>query len=69
MLLQVPNLSFLILHKIILLLIATKKGFSFKEVQCQLGLKRYELVWAIVDKLRKAIGNRDCCYALLGYDR
>ena len=41
---------------------ATKKGFSSKEIQKQLGLKRYEPVWAMVHKLRKAMGKRDARY-------
>jgi hypothetical protein len=41
-----------------------KKGFSSKEVQRQLGLKRYEPVWAMVHKLRKAMGQRDDHYTL-----
>ncbi len=45
---------------------ATKKGFSSKEIQKQLGLKRYEPVWAMVHKLRKAMGNRDARYTLEG---
>ena len=45
---------------------ATKKGFSSKEIQKQLGLKRYEPVWAMVHKLRKAMGNRDARYSLEG---
>ena len=44
----------------------TKKGFSAKEIQRQLGLKRYEPVWAMVHKLRKAMGNRDSRYTLEG---
>jgi hypothetical protein len=43
-----------------------KKGFSSKEIQPQLGLKRYEPVWSMVYKLRKAIGNRDDRYTLEG---
>jgi hypothetical protein len=46
------------------LMTATKKGFSCKEIQKQLGLKRYEPVWAMVHKLRKAMGNRDDHYTL-----
>ena len=38
---------------------ATKKGFSDKEMQKQLGLKRYEPVWAMMHKLRKEKGKRD----------
>lgn len=60
------NLSFLIWYKTMFLLSATKKGFSSKELQKQLGLKRYEPVWAMVHKLRKAMGNRDKRYTLEG---
>jgi len=45
---------------------ATKKGFSSKEIQRQLGLKRYEPVWAMVHKLRKVMGQRDDRYILEG---
>ena len=48
------------------LLTATKKGFSSKEIQKHLGLKRYEPVWSMVHKLRKAMGNRDSRYTLEG---
>jgi hypothetical protein len=48
------------------LLTATKKGFSSKEIQKQLGLKRYQPVWAMVHKLRKVMGNRDAGYTLEG---
>ena len=63
---QSSNLSFLIWYKTMFLLTATKKGFSSKEIQRQLGLKRYEPVWAMVHKLRKAMGNRDDKYTLEG---
>jgi len=63
---QDSNLSFLIWYKAMFLLTATKKGFSSKEIQKQLGLKRYEPVWAMVHKLRKAMGNRDARYTLEG---
>ena len=42
---QSSNLSFLTWYKTIFLLSATKKGFSAKEIQRQLGMKRYEPVW------------------------
>jgi len=45
---------------------ATKKGFSSKEIQRQLGLKRYEPVWAMVHKIRKAMGEREDRYTLEG---
>jgi len=63
---QSSNLSFLIWYKTMFLLSVTKKGFSTKEIQKQLGLKRYEPVWAMVHKLRRAMGNRDAKYTLEG---
>jgi len=42
------------------------KGFSSKENQRQLGLKHYEPVWAMVNKLCKAMENRGDCYILEG---
>mgnify|MGYP005860934081 FL=1 len=53
------NLSFLVWYKAMFLMSATKKGFSAKEMQKQLGLKRYEPVWSMMHKLRKAMGKRD----------
>jgi ISXO2-like transposase domain len=63
---QSSNLSFMVWYKTMFLLSVTKKGFSSKEIQKQLGLKRYEPVWAMVHKLRKAMGNRDARYTLEG---
>ncbi|TZF83925.1 IS1595 family transposase [Pedobacter sp. BS3] len=63
---QNSNLSFLVWYKTMFLLSATKKGFSSKEIQTQLGLKRYEPVWAMVHKLRKAMGKREERYTLEG---
>jgi hypothetical protein len=63
---QSSKLSFLIWYRTIFLLSTTKKGFSSKEIQRQLGLKRYEPVWAMVHKLRKAMGQRDDRYTLEG---
>ena len=63
---QSSNLSFLVWYRAMFLMSATKKGFSAKEMQRQLGLKRYEPVWAMVHKLRKAMGNRDARYTLEG---
>ncbi|SHG78681.1 ISXO2-like transposase domain-containing protein [Salegentibacter echinorum] len=60
------KLSFMNWYKTIFLLSTTKKGFSSKEIQRQLGLKRYEPVWAMVHKLRKAMGQRDDRYTLEG---
>ena len=63
---QNSNLPFLVWYKAMFLLSATKKGFSSKEIQKQLGIKRYEPVWAMIHKLRKAMGNRDAKYTLEG---
>ncbi len=63
---QGSNLSFLVWYRAMVLMSATKKGFSAKEMQRQLGLKRYEPVWALVHKLRKAMGKRDARYTLEG---
>jgi len=60
------KLSFLIWYKTMFLMTATKKGFSSKEIQRQLGLKRYEPVWAMVHKIRKAMGEREDRYTLEG---
>ena len=59
-------LPFLIWYKTMFLMSVTKKGFSTNEIQKQLGLKRYEPVWAMVHKLRKAMGNRDAKHTLEG---
>ena len=63
---QSSNLPFLVWYKAMFLLSATKKGFSSKEIQRQLGFKRYEPIWAMIHKLRKAMGNRDDRYTLEG---
>jgi hypothetical protein len=41
-------LAFLIWQKTMILMTATKKRFSSKEIQKQLGLKRYEPVWVML---------------------
>jgi len=48
------------------LLTAIKQGFSTKEIQRQLGLKRYEAVLAMVQKLRNAMGKIEDKYTLEG---
>lgn len=63
---QNSNLPFLVWYRAMFLMSTTKKGFSAKEIQRQLGLKRYEPVWAMVHKIRKAMGNRDSKYTLEG---
>lgn len=46
------------------LITATKKSFSAKELQRQLGHKRYEPIWAMLHKLRLVMGYRDGQYQL-----
>lgn len=48
------------------LLTSTRKSFSAKEIQRQLGHKRYEPIWLMMHKLRKAMGKRDDIYTLIG---
>ena len=49
----------MIWYKTIFLMSTAKKRFSSKEIQPQLGLKRYEPICAMVHKLYKAIGQHD----------
>ena len=46
------------------LITSTKKSFSAKEIQRQLGHKRYEPIWAMLHKLRSVMGLRDNQYKL-----
>jgi hypothetical protein len=48
------------------LLTSTRKSFSSKEIQRQLGHKRYHPVWHMVHKLRSTMGKRDGEYVLAG---
>lgn len=48
------------------LLTSTKKSFSASELQRQLGHKYYEPIWALLHKLRLAMGDRDENYELSG---
>jgi len=48
------------------LLTSTKKSFSAVELQRQLGHKYYEPIWAMLHKLRLAMGKRDDQYSLCG---
>ena len=48
------------------LLTPTKKSFSALELQHQLGHKYYEPIWAMLHKLREAMGARDDLYQLAG---
>lgn len=46
------------------LITSTKKSFSAKEIQRQIGHNRYEPIWAMVHKLRCVMGLRDDEYKL-----
>ncbi len=41
------------------IMIATKKGISAKEMQRQLGHKRYRTIWTLMQKIRFAMGNHE----------
>ena len=44
----------------------TKRAISTKEIQRQIGRKRYQPVWEMVHKLRDVMGKRDGGYPLHG---
>ncbi len=48
------------------LLSSTKKTFSGKEVQRQIGHKRYQPIWELLHKIRNIMGQRDNEYDLSG---
>lgn len=48
------------------LLTSTKKSFSTEELRRQLGHKRYQPIWEMVNKIRDIMGKRDNEYQLTG---
>lgn len=60
------NLSLHTWFTALLLMSATKKGFSCLEFQRQLGLKRYETAFNLMHKIRTVMGKRDDLYLLKG---
>lgn len=61
---QLPYLMWLMaIH----LVTATKKSFSALELQRQLGHKRYEPIWYMLHKIRRAMGKQEARYRLEGY--
>jgi len=48
------------------LLTCTKKSFSIEEIRRQLGHKRYQPIWEMVNKLGDVVGKRDNEYQLSG---
>jgi len=63
-LLESSNLPYHYWIYAIFLMTNTKKGISAMEMQRQLGHKRYDTIWAMMHKIRKAMGNRDEKYQL-----
>ena len=61
------NLPFLDWYIGMHLLTSTKQAFSAQELQRELGRNRYEPVWAMLHKLRYAMGKRDDAYDLEGF--
>lgn len=61
------NLPFMDWYIAMHLLTSTKQSFSAKELQRELNRKRYEPVWAMLHKLRHAMGKRDENYELEGF--
>jgi transposase-like protein len=51
-------------YRVMIMMSATKKGFSAKEMQKQLEANRYESTWNMMHKIRKAMGLRDTAYSL-----
>ncbi|HSZ32371.1 MAG TPA: IS1595 family transposase [Puia sp.] len=49
------------------LMTSTKKSISALEMQRQLGMKRYEPVWYMMQKIRRSMGKRDSRYKLKGH--
>ena len=63
---QSSKLPFRMWYMTIAFMTMTKKGFSALEMQRQLDHKRYEPVWYMMHKIRRAMGNRDDLYQLSG---
>ena len=60
------NLSLHTWFTALLLMSATKKGFSCLEFQRQMGLKSYETAFNLMHKIRTVMGKRDDLYLLKG---
>ena len=58
------KLPFKTWYMIMMLMSATKKGFSASEIQRQVGCKRYDTIWNIVHKLRAVMGKGEDLYKL-----
>ncbi len=51
-------------YQVMILMSATKKGISAKEMQRQFDVARYESTWNLMHKIRQAMGNRENMYKL-----
>lgn len=61
---HIPLLTwFIVIH----LMTSTKKAFSALEMQRQIGLKFYEPVWYMMQKIRLQMGKRDSRYQLRNF--
>lgn len=49
---------------VMLFMTSTRKGFSARELQRQIGHKRYMTIWSMMHKLRDVMGKRDDLYRL-----
>ena len=58
------RLSFQTWFLIFFLMTNTKKGLSACELQRQIGHKRYATIWAIMQRIRDKMGERDAKYQL-----
>ena len=64
--LEHSKLPFMYWYVAMHLLTSTKKSFSAAELQRQLGHKRYQPIWELLNKLRDVMGKRDNKYQLGG---
>lgn len=62
--LEKSHLPYLYWYKAILMLSATRKTFSAKEIQNQLRHEIYEPIWNMLHKIRIVMGKRDSRYKL-----
>lgn len=56
---QHSHLPFKLWFECVLLMIALKKGISAKEMQRQLGYRRYKTIWYMMHRIRGAMGNEE----------
>lgn len=61
---QSSNLPFYKWYLAMAFMSFSKKGLSACELQRQLGHKNYDTVWSLMQRIRKAMGERDALYSL-----